>query len=92
MPGFDNYSELLDKLGKHKISKSCLYINKLADVDISVVEKLIEQSYLDMKKKYLKITPVGRFIMKNAKLHSLPMNPYLITFNISRAIFKANVR
>ena len=53
MPGFDNYSELLDKLGKHKISKSCLYINKLADVDISVVEKLIEQSYLDMKKKYL---------------------------------------
>ena len=33
--------ELLAKLGKHKTSVSCLYINKLADVDIKVLEKVI---------------------------------------------------
>jgi hypothetical protein len=50
MNGFENYTELLNKLGKHKISKGCLYINKLSDVDTNVLEKLIAQSYLDMKK------------------------------------------
>lgn len=35
MPGFENYDELLGNLSKHKTSKSCLYINKLADVDQS---------------------------------------------------------
>lgn len=45
-----NYTELLDKLGKHKTSKGCLYINKLADVDMVVLEKLIAQSYVDAKK------------------------------------------
>jgi hypothetical protein len=34
MPGFAKYEQLLKKLGKHKTSVSCLYINKLADVDI----------------------------------------------------------
>ena len=32
MPGFEHYEQLLARLGKHKIGKSCLYINKLADV------------------------------------------------------------
>lgn len=35
---------LLDKLGKHKVSVSCLYINKLADVDLSVLRELIRTS------------------------------------------------
>lgn len=51
MPGFDDYSDLLTNLGKHKTSKGCLYINKLADVDQKVLEKLIKQSYLAMKEK-----------------------------------------
>jgi hypothetical protein len=51
-PGFDNYAGLLKNLGKHKISKGCLYINKLADVDMTVLEKLVAQSYVDMKKAY----------------------------------------
>lgn len=41
MPGYEDFSEILSRLGKHKIGKSCLYINKLADVDINVLEELI---------------------------------------------------
>lgn len=53
MLGFKDYSVLLKKLGKHKISgRSCLYINKLSDVDTSVLQQLIKQSFLAMKKKY----------------------------------------
>ena len=52
MPGFDAYKDLLSKLGKHKTSVSCLYINKLADVDMAVLEKLVEQAYQDMKKQH----------------------------------------
>jgi hypothetical protein len=52
MPGFSDYSNLLSKLGKHKISGgSCLYINKLTDIDSEILEKLIKQSFEDMKKK-----------------------------------------
>lgn len=52
MPGFNGYSDLLQKLGKHKTSVSCLYINKLADVDMQVLEKIIEKSYKDAVKQY----------------------------------------
>ena len=44
MPGFDDYKDLLGKLGKHKTGKACLYINKLADVDISILKKIIKKS------------------------------------------------
>jgi len=44
MSGFEEYKDLLDKLGKHKIGKSCLYINKLADVDKNVLKKIIKKS------------------------------------------------
>ena len=44
MPGFDAYESLLGKLGKHKLGKSCLYINKLADVDLKVLRELVMQS------------------------------------------------
>lgn len=50
MSDFSDYTDLLSKLGKHKTSKACLYINKLSDVDIEVLEKIIERSYLDSKK------------------------------------------
>src|ERR1700754_4732577 len=36
--GFPEYEDLLTKLGKHKRSKACLYVNKLADVDQAVLE------------------------------------------------------
>lgn len=44
--------DLFGKLGKHKTSAGCLYINKLSDVDESVLKKLIEKSFTEVKKKY----------------------------------------
>jgi len=44
MSGFDEYDELMKKLGKYKTGKACLYINKLEDVDLSVMKELIQKS------------------------------------------------
>jgi hypothetical protein len=52
MPGFGDYGDLMGRLGKHKVGKSCLYINKLADVDQKVLRKLIRESLKAMKKLY----------------------------------------
>jgi len=52
MPGFSDISEMLEKLGKHKIGKSCLYINKLSDIDIKILEKIIKKSIIQMEKMY----------------------------------------
>ncbi len=51
MPGFSEHQDLLKKLGKHKTSVACLYIKKLSDVDMAVLEKLIKKSYIDSKRK-----------------------------------------
>lgn len=52
MPGFNDYSELLGKLGKHKTSKACLYINKLSDVNLDVLEQVIQLSHADAVKNF----------------------------------------
>jgi hypothetical protein len=52
MPGFEELEEILGKLGKYKIGKSCLYINKLADVDISILRELIAISVERMEKDH----------------------------------------
>ena len=44
MDGYDDYAAMLAKLGKHKTGRSCLYVNKLADVDMKVLEDLIKAS------------------------------------------------
>lgn len=41
MPGFEGFAELMARLGKHKTGKSCLYLKKLADVDLDVLQALI---------------------------------------------------
>ena len=43
--GMSRYDELLKKLGPHKTSKVCLYINRLEDVDKIVLEEIIRESY-----------------------------------------------
>jgi len=43
---------LLAKLGKYKTGKSCLYINKLADVDLDVLEQLVMLSWKVMNERY----------------------------------------
>ena len=50
MSGVEASSELLKELGKHKTSVGCLYINKLDDIDIKVLEKIIKKSFENMKK------------------------------------------
>jgi Domain of unknown function (DU1801) len=50
--GFEEYRDLLKKLGKHKTGTSCLYINKLSDVDEKILKILIEKSLQALKKKY----------------------------------------
>lgn len=53
MSGVNNYKDLLDGLGKYKISSgSCIYINKLNDVNMDVLGRIIQRSVADMKKKY----------------------------------------
>lgn len=52
MNGYEDYDEVLSRLGKHKLGKSCLYINKLADIDLSVLEELIDHSFKYVTKNY----------------------------------------
>ena len=49
LAGFDQYDALLAKLGKYKTGKSCLYINKLADIDPDVLRELVAQSVAHMR-------------------------------------------
>ncbi len=51
MPGFERYESLLAKLGKHKTAKVCLYIKKLADVDVDVLNQIIVDSVNAMSAK-----------------------------------------
>jgi len=54
MPWFSNYNHILEKIGKHKISKwSCLYIKQISDIDLNILKELIEVSVADMKKNYI---------------------------------------
>jgi hypothetical protein len=43
-PGFERYDALLAKLGRFKTGKSCLYVNKLEDVDLDTLRELVRQS------------------------------------------------
>lgn len=43
--GFPEYEALLVELGKHKSSKACLYVNKLADVDVGILEEIVRRRY-----------------------------------------------
>lgn len=44
MAGFEQYDDLLQHLGKYKTGKSCLYIKRLADVDLAVLKQLVVES------------------------------------------------
>ena len=50
--GFDGREALLARLGKHKHAKACLYIKRLADVDLGVLEALVADSVAEMKRRY----------------------------------------
>jgi hypothetical protein len=48
MSGFDEYESILERLGKYTTGKSCLYVNKLADIDLEVLRELVEKSVAHM--------------------------------------------
>jgi len=52
MPGYNDYSKLLEKLGPHKLGKSCLYLKNLEGIDLVVLQKLIEAGLKDLRKVY----------------------------------------
>ncbi len=52
MSGFSNYETLMEKLGKHKTGKSCLYIKSLDDIDRKILKQLISQSVIYMQQTY----------------------------------------
>ncbi|MBK9391570.1 MAG: DUF1801 domain-containing protein [Bacteroidetes bacterium] len=53
MSGVNHYADLLGKLGKFKISSgSCIYINKIEDINPDILKEIITASVADMKKKY----------------------------------------
>lgn len=52
LDGFDGYAKLMEKLGKHKTGKSCLYIKRLSDIDEGVLEQLCVESLKWMAQKY----------------------------------------
>ena len=52
MPGYADFGPILDRLGKHKKGKSCLYINKLDDIDEDVLKELIAAGLKDLDGKW----------------------------------------
>lgn len=52
MPGYADFGHILDRLGKHKLGKACLYINKLADIDRQVVAEIIRAGLDDLEKRW----------------------------------------
>lgn len=56
MPGIGNYKDIVQRLGKHKVSGSCLHINKLADVDSKVLKELIIAAFKYMKSNNNQLT------------------------------------
>ena len=51
-PGESEREQLLEKFGKHTRGKGCVYINKLADVDVETLKELIIQSIKPLRKVY----------------------------------------
>lgn len=55
LPGYADFGRILDRLGKYKTGKSCLYVNKLADIALNVLEELIRAGLDDLGQRW----PVG---------------------------------
>ena len=52
MPGYQDFSEQLARLGKHKIGKASLYIKRLSDVDEEVLREIMVEGVRQMDEKY----------------------------------------
>ena len=52
LPGYSDYAPILARLGRHSHGKSCLYVNKLDDIDLNVLAELITVGIADLSRKY----------------------------------------
>jgi hypothetical protein len=59
LAGLDEQQELLNRLGKHKTGKGCLYINNLQDVDLATLRQLIQESVAQARRMDTAATPRG---------------------------------
>ncbi|MFM2357166.1 MAG: hypothetical protein RLZZ528_2902 [Pseudomonadota bacterium] len=48
LPGYQDYQPFLNRLGKHRTGKSCLYVKRLPDIDMAVLGELIAQGVKDL--------------------------------------------
>ncbi|WP_176451672.1 DUF1801 domain-containing protein [Enemella dayhoffiae] len=60
--GFDRYADLLARLGRHRISVSCLYLNKLVDADLEVLTEMLARSLRHHDGTAAKPTTVGEYL------------------------------
>lgn len=66
MGGFDQHPELMEKLGKYRTGKACLYIKKLDDIDLAVLRKLVAKSVSSMAKNRID-KPANKTMKKQEK-------------------------
>ncbi len=52
MPGYADYGAILDRLGKHRLGKACLYIKSIDRIDLTALEELIGTGLADLAKIY----------------------------------------
>ncbi len=52
LPGYSDSSDLLSRLGPHRLGKSCLYIKSLEKIDMMVLKIIIQKGYREMSEKY----------------------------------------
>ncbi len=52
MPGYVDLQPILDRLGKHKTGKACVYVAKLADIDIDVLRELVLAGLSELRARY----------------------------------------
>ena len=50
--GFDEVRKLLPKLGRHRMGKVCLYVKRLSDIDLSVLEEMVTKSVAETRRRY----------------------------------------
>lgn len=56
LPGYADFGSILARLGKHRTGKSCLYVNRLSDIDLAVLAELIRAGLDDLATRW-PITP-----------------------------------
>ena len=52
MPGYGEFGEILGRLGPHRMTKACLYVRRLAEVDLGVLEELVRAGLEDLRGRW----------------------------------------